>query len=232
MTRSLRITVAQPACVPGDLEANAVAHAAVVRSSGARVVVFPELSLTGYEMTARSVTPGDPRLKPIVESCQRAGAIALAGAPVVGDRGEEYMAMLAVDDAGVLVAYRKMWLSPPEDERFVAGPGPAVLTVDGWRLGLAVCRDVTVPEHARATAEEGIDAYLVGSLTRPGRSRDRRMRSIAAEHDVWVAVASFAGPSGDYPVTSGGSGVWAPGGELVSQADAIAGSAATVELHR
>jgi predicted amidohydrolase len=227
------MTVAQPPCVPGDVESNVEAHAAVIRASDpARVVVFPEMSLTGLEMTARSVDLADPRLKPVVDACAETGAIALAGAPVAED-GREYMAVLRFDGSDVSVAYRKMWLSPPEDERFVPGPEPVVLDVDGWRLGLAVCWDVMVPAHVEATAALGIDAYVVGSLSPvPGESRVERLRTIAAEHGVWVALATFAGPAGDYPQTSGGSAVWAPGGDLVAQADANPGSAVTVELRR
>ena len=47
MREPLRVAVAQPLCVPYDVGQNAVAHAAAVRAAAARVVVFPELSLTG-----------------------------------------------------------------------------------------------------------------------------------------------------------------------------------------
>ena len=59
----LVIAVAQPLCVPYDVAVNAVTHAATVRSAGARVVVFPELSLTGYELDAPAITAEDPRLE-------------------------------------------------------------------------------------------------------------------------------------------------------------------------
>jgi predicted amidohydrolase len=42
-----------------------VTHAATGCSAGARVVVFPELSLTGYELDAPAITVEDPRLAPI-----------------------------------------------------------------------------------------------------------------------------------------------------------------------
>ena len=42
------------------------------------------------------------------------------------------------------------------------GPAPAVLAVDGWRIGLAVCKDTGVVEHAAATAALGIDVYAAG----------------------------------------------------------------------
>ena len=78
----LALAVAQPSCVAHDVVANARAHAALVRAAGARVVVFPEMSLTGYELDAAPVAPPDPRLAPLVEACAEVGAVVLAGAPV------------------------------------------------------------------------------------------------------------------------------------------------------
>ena len=49
---------------------------------------------------------------------------------------------------GATVAYHKMWLGTAEADRFTPGSKPAVLEVDGWRLGLAVCKDTGVPRHA------------------------------------------------------------------------------------
>ena len=85
MRGPLMVAVAQPLCLAHDVAANARAHAAAIRApeaAGARVVVFPELSLTGYELDADPVDPGDERLQPIVEACADTGAVALAGAPV------------------------------------------------------------------------------------------------------------------------------------------------------
>jgi hypothetical protein len=52
MREPLTIAVAQSPCVPHDIQANAVTHAAVVRSAGARVVVFPELHRMHIAMLA------------------------------------------------------------------------------------------------------------------------------------------------------------------------------------
>ncbi|SFX70081.1 hypothetical protein OH786_29830 [Streptomyces atratus] len=69
----LAVAVAQPSCVPLDVAANAAAHAEAVRRSGARLVVFPELSLTGHDLAAEAVSPDDPRLRPLVAACREAG---------------------------------------------------------------------------------------------------------------------------------------------------------------
>lgn len=220
MPEPLGIAVVQPPCVPCDVAANAAVHAATVRSAGARMVVFPELSLTGYELEAPAITAQDPRLTPIVEACAETGSVALVGAPVQGEAGRSHIAMLAVDGAGATVAYRKMWLGGHEPDRFTPGSTPAVLEVDGWRLGLAICKDTGVAQHASDTAALGIDAYVAAVLesVEDAAVPDERARRVAADHGVWVAMASFAGSTGGgYSQAAGGSGIWAPDGEVIAQ---------------
>ena len=221
MREALRIAVAQPLCVPYDVTQNAVAHAAAVRAAAARVVVFPELSLTGYELGASALTAGDPRLAPLAEACAETGSVALAGAPVPGETGRPHIAVLAVDEAGISVAYRKLWLGGAEAERFAPGDKPAVLEVDGWRLGLAICKDVSVPQHQVDTAALGVDAYVAGTVMSADERalQEERASRIAASYGMWVAIASFAGATGGgYAECAGRSGVWSPDGTLAAQA--------------
>jgi len=56
----LRVAAVQPACAARDVAGNAEVHAAAIRAAEAQVVVFPELSLTGYELDASPVAPDDP----------------------------------------------------------------------------------------------------------------------------------------------------------------------------
>jgi predicted amidohydrolase len=143
----LSIAVAQPRCVAHDVAANASAHARAIEVAQARVIVFPELSLTGYELDAETIAEDDPRLAPIIAACARTGTLALVGAPVPGP----HIGILAVDGTGTRVVYAKVHLHDTEAIRFRPGRH-AVIEVDGWRLGLAVCRDTGFPEHARTTA--------------------------------------------------------------------------------
>lgn len=217
MPDDLTVAVAQPPCVALDVAANAVAHAAAVRAARSRIVVFPELSLTGYELDAPLVAASDERLAPLVEACAATRTIALAGAPVDGP----HIAMLRIDGDGVSVAYRKQHPGADESARFAPGPCPEVLVVDGWRLGLAICRDTGVAGHADATAALGIDGYLAGLTDHPAddAQQSERARRISTGHGIWVAFASFAGPTGSgYPATAGRSGIWAPDGSQVVRA--------------
>ncbi|GAA0957365.1 carbon-nitrogen hydrolase family protein [Actinocorallia libanotica] len=233
MREPLVIAVAQPACTALDVEANAAAHAAAVREARARVVVFPELSLTGYEFTAPALSPDDPRLAPLVEACAETGSLALAGAPVQGEGGHRHIAILAVDGTGATVAYRKQWLGGREPDHFAPGPSPAVLDVDGWRLGLAVCKDTGILRHAADTAALGMDVYVASVLDFEEEAHvpAERAHRTATAHRVHVAVASFAGPTGEgYDRTAGRSGVWGPDGVPLARCGPEPGTVATALL--
>jgi predicted amidohydrolase len=120
-----------------------------------------------------------------------------------------------------------MWLHGEEFDRFTPGEKPEVMVVDGWRLGLAVCYDAAVPQHAADTAALGIDAYVACTLYGPGPAsaarRDGHLRERALAHGIWAVLSTSAGPSGTYEATSGGSGIWAPNGDVRVQAGPDAG---------
>jgi predicted amidohydrolase len=233
MRTPLSIAVAQPACVRYDIAGNAARHADAVRAAGTRVVVFPELSLTGYELDAPAITAEDPRLAPIVDACAETRSVALVGAPVQGEAGRAHIAMLAIGPTGTGVAYRKVWLATTEADRFSPGDKPAVFNVDGWRLGLAICKDTGVPQHAADTAAIGMDAYLAGTVKSADEAelQHQRARQVAVEHRVWVAVASFAGPTGGgFDQTAGRSCVWSPDGVAIARAGDEPGAIVTARL--
>ena len=205
------------------------------------MVVFPELSLTGYELDAPAISTDDSRLAPIVEACAQAGPLALVGAPADGDAGTSHIAMLTIDGAGVTVAYRKMWLGGAEPDRlggaepdrFSPGRQPTVLDVDGWRLGLAICKDTGIPQHATDTAALDIDVYVAGVLETADDAavQDERAHRVTTDHHVWVAVSSFAGSTGGgFEEAAGRSAIWMPDGTVSARAGPEPGAIARATL--
>ncbi len=87
MTRSRSVAVAQTRPVRGDVPANLDEHvrlALLAAAEGAQVVVFPELSLTGYELDLAeklAFTEADPRLMPLLDLAHSSGMILVVGAP-------------------------------------------------------------------------------------------------------------------------------------------------------
>ena len=228
MQMPLTIAVSQPSCRPRDVSANAQTHALAIRAARARVVVFPELSLTGYELDADPISLTDDVLEPIVKACATTNSVALVGAPVKERKGM-HIATLRVGTDGIEVAYRKSFLGGDEADRFSAGDGAVALDVDGWRLGMGICKDTGVPEHIRDVAALDVDVYVAGLVHRPEELfvQDERGATIARECDAYVAFASFAGPTGGgFTRTAGASTIWSPSGVVLARADTEPGSVA------
>ena len=233
MREPLSIAAVQPACRAIDVAANAQAHAEAVRAAQARVVVFPELSLTGYELEAGAVGADDAALAPIVRACVDTGAVALVGASVAGADGREFIAILQVAAAGARVAYRKSWLGDAECQRFSVGDGPTVLEIDGWRLGLGICKDTGAAQHTVGTAALDVDAYVAGLVHQPQEVPEQEARAvvIARTCRAYVVFAGFAGPTGDvFGETGGSSAIWSPDGVALARAGSEVGDLARAVL--
>jgi predicted amidohydrolase len=234
MLDPLQVAVSQPVCHPGRLDLNAAAHAAAVRATSASLVVFPELSLTGYVLDADEVDLAGRALDPVIDACAATGATALVGAPVHLDGGRR-IAVVAVTAAGAAVAYCKVHLGEDEVRHFAPGPGPALIDVRGWRVGLGVCKDTRIDEHLTPTLAQGIDLYAAG-LVHAAAEHDelpRRAARIARHGRVPVAFASAAGAAGPtYPRTAGRSGIWDSTGALLTDSGTEAGSLASAILRQ
>ncbi len=186
---SSRLAVVQFNATVGDLAGNAKRIADLAREAharGARCVITPELSLTGYP-------PEDLLLRPaFMQACDealRACAASLAdlaglqvvvGHPQAIDaQGDVRTRSLAVQrrvnaasvlrEGRIVATYAKRELPNYQvfDERryFVsgrdAGLEPVVVDVDGLRLGLLICEDAWFDEPAAAAKAAGAQALAV-----------------------------------------------------------------------
>ena len=220
------VAVAQLTCTPGDLAANLAAHVELVgraRRLGARVVVFPELSLTGYELgaierdPALTLAPADERLLPLIEACRGWDGVAVAGAPVARGR-RRVLGAIVVGRDGIHEVYAKQHLGDGEAGVFEPGRRDVVVDVAGRRLGLSICFDSAHPEHAERCRGAGADVYLVGAMFVEGEERKlaERMAERARSLGLWIALAQHTGPS-SYGPACGGSGIWSPHGAPVAR---------------
>ncbi len=233
MGTSLTIAAAQPRLARA-VAANAREHARLIRVARARLVVFPELSLTGYRLDAAPVSPHAAAVGTLVAACAQTGSVALVGAPV--DEGEStHIAILLVDGEGARVVYRKSFLGAEEGRRFSPGPGPVAIDVDGWRVGLGICKDTGVAEHVAGSAALGIDLYAAGLVHHHDELAVQEVRAIGIARTcrAHVAFASCAGATGEgYDRTAGVSSIWSPDGSPVARAGREPGELARATLHR
>ncbi|MFI0979193.1 carbon-nitrogen hydrolase family protein [Streptomyces sp. NPDC021093] len=223
----MRIAVAQFTSRPADVAANAAVMADLVReagAAGARITVFPELALSGYELESLAAdptlwtAPDDPRLDPVRDACRAAGTAAVVNCAADGSLTSHVYG----PDGELLARYAKQHLHTGEDEVFRAGTGDGRFELDGVRFALATCFDNHFPELAERAAADDCTVYLASSLY--GRGNGEReiaavYPALAKDFGLYVALANHVGRAGPYDAC-GRSAVWGPDGTLLAQADA------------
>ncbi len=234
----LRVAAAQAESVSGDVPANvetAVRLVEAAAADGARVVVLPELFLTGYDPTGWSragcLTAEDPRLRPLAAAASRHRVVAVVGA-AVADPGGPALALLVVDGSGgTRVGYRKQHLTDEERPFFTPGDHGASIVVDGWVLGLGVCYDGCFPEHAAAAAADGALGYLCPSAYYVGSEhrRDLYYAARALDNGIFVVFSGLTGRCGGFEF-NGGSAVYDPEGRALDRAGTESPAVVCVDL--
>ena len=233
----LRIALAQIDTCVGDLTGNAAAVVDWTRKAadaGARLVAFPEMTLTGYPIEDLALRASFQRA---ADSAVRALATELAETGLgdvtvvvgsVGTGGGSRPTNRAVVLRGgeVVAHYDKHHLPNygvfDEARIFVPGEEPAVVDVDGVRVGLAICEDIwreggTVEQ----LAEHGVDLLLVinGSPYEEGKTHLRLESAAARAAQVGAPLAyvNMVGGQDDL-VFDGGSFVLDSDGTVLASA--------------
>jgi predicted amidohydrolase len=218
----------QFAPVAGDIDANVRTIAALVRAAGAenaRVVVFPELAVTGYEPTLIRDTPGlvltedDARLEPVREACRAVSATAVVNGPVHTAEGRPAVTSLVIGpDGGLLARYDKQHLYGIEQEVFAAGRRDGRFELDGTRFALATCYDNRFPELAERAAADGCTVCLASSVLSADNDSFEKVYPVRArEFGLHVVLGNVLGGN-ENCVGCGGAGVWGPDGERTADA--------------
>lgn len=235
----LTVAIAQMKAVPGDVAANVAVTVELIghaRAKGAALVVFPELSLTGYELDYLVAGPDgwfardDARLDPIRAACAP-GVTAVVSAAVREPGADPVLAGLVIAPDGAVTVSAKQHLHGTESELFRAGTPAAPFTTQGWNVAVGICFDAAHPRHAEAAALAGADLYVVPAVYAVGEERrvDLHFGARAMDNRIFTALANHAGVTGRYQ-SIGGSGVWSPTGAVVYRTSDAAPALAVIAL--
>jgi predicted amidohydrolase len=170
----------------GDVAANLAAHLTIIAdasAAGAGLVVFPELSLTGYFLKDQvpdvAVTLDSAEVHALRDASRRAGTDIVVGLILESDRHLFYNAALYVSGGEVLHVHRKVYLPTYglfDEQRYLAA-GDQFRAFDAplgrrtghrWRAGILICEDLWHPSAATLLARQGADLILCPSAS-PGR---------------------------------------------------------------
>ena len=238
MKRSLRVGIAQIHSVLGNVELNLEKHLSYIEKAkerGVDILVFPELSLTGYLLKDIAYEISEDAEKALAKIEEVSPDICLAVGLVRERRLGVYENSVAYICGGKTVGfYSKLYLPSYglfEEARYF-GEGLVeevrVFEWQGWRLGSVICEDAWHPEPAELVSRLGADIIVIHSAspirglygsgkTLPEKIWESIVVTRAVENSSYVLFVNSVGPE-DEEFFWGGSMVVAPSGEVLARA--------------
>jgi predicted amidohydrolase len=165
---------------PGEIELNRRAIERAMRkaaTSGARLIVTPELAVSGYGFRDLVGTQWIARDQPTLLAwggalARETKASLVLGTPEADREGTILFnsMILFAADGSVVGRHRKInALRVGSESWSTPGDRPTVLTVDGiGRIGFFVCADMYSPRLVEETAAHGVDLLLSAAAWAPG----------------------------------------------------------------
>ena len=219
----MRIVIAQIEAIKGNIEKNLKNHLKWIKEAvqnKADMVVFPELSLTGYEPDlAESLASNqeDTRLDEMQSLSDRNDITIGVGLPTK-DESDTFVSMIIFQPHKERITYSKQYLYPPEESIFKAGKNPLVLNFETEVVSPAICYETTNKAHCEFAKRNNATIYIASVLSSiNGIDAELKLLSeIAKNNNLITFMANYVGKSGGYDC-AGKSSVWNEKGELIGQ---------------
>ncbi|MDT8903586.1 nitrilase-related carbon-nitrogen hydrolase [Anaeroselena agilis] len=228
MAATLRVgAVACPATVNAVEDNFAAAAVWAARAAGEKIdlLLFPELSLTGYATAGPPAAPlsaGHP-------ACRRMGGLAaefglvLAAGLAWEEEGAKYLAHGLWLPDGAFHLYKKTHLGQRERNEYAAGDRLPVFPLPGVTVGIQLCLEQHFPEIAQTLVLKGAQIILCPHAT-PRLGPDERreswhisLRARAYDNCVYVLAANQVGDNGQGTVYHGGALLVSPAGKVLAE---------------
>ena len=195
-------------------------------STGARLVVLPEMCTTGFTMEPEKWSEPSNG-----SSFERLSTIAaahdvwlLAGLPMRSADGYSNVAAVFNPEGNLVTTYAKQrcFTYAGEDQHYSAGHAPVVIDIDGVRVSPFICYDLRFPELFRAVAPSADLLVVIANWPAARRPHwDALLPARAIENLAYVAGVNRTGFANGIQY-DGGSVAYDPWGEPAAQRMAVA----------
>ncbi|MDR6846013.1 carbon-nitrogen hydrolase family protein [Flavobacterium granuli] len=222
----------------GDIDANLLDHYRLVKlavANGAQLIVFPELSITGYERedaAQLSFSENDSRLDYLKKLATENNITIIAGAPICIE-SNLFLGEFCIAPNDSISIYTKQFLHTGEDvyyqPSFDYNP---ILEIENERISVAICADIDNPKHPENASKNNTSTYIASIFFSPNGipQAHQSLQNYASQYQMNVLMANFGGDS--YGCKSGGrSAFWNNNGELIAQMEDSGSGLLLVEKH-
>jgi NAD+ synthase (glutamine-hydrolysing) len=256
---TVRIALLQINPTAGDIEGNSaliLRAARQAQSQGVNLMVTSELALMGYLprdllMSEGFIRRGCAKLTAMAQELRDAPPILVGIAtPNPSDLGRPlFNSAVLLQNGSPGVAFHKMLLPTydvfDEDRYFEpAAPGPQILEVDGWRLGISICEDVwndrdfwarrryhhdPVEDLMQAGAQAIINLSASPFSVGKQQLREKMLGHMARKYGVPLAIVNQAGGN-DELIFDGHSAAFDAQGRMFARARGFTDDVIVVDL--
>jgi len=232
MKEKIKVALAQISCKRGDKAGNIrkiEREVIKAKQQGAELVIFPELSSTGYTMRDQiyelaETIPGHSTTV-LEKIAKKTGTYIIFGMPELSEKAQAtvYNTAVLVGPDGFVGKYRKMYLpthSVFEEKRyFRPGYQTAVFETELGKIGLIICYDIFFPEVSRLARLKGAQLIVCISASPAARRTFFETLTVARaiENTAFLAYVNLVGIE-DGLQFWGGSRLVGPNGKTLVQA--------------
>lgn len=232
MKEKFKVALAQISCKQGDKSENIKKierNVIQAKKKGAELVIFPELSLTGYTLRDRvyelaETIPGCS-IGILEKIAKRARVHLVVGMPELSEKTQAtiYNTAVLIGPNGSIGKYRKMYLpthSVFEEKRyFRLGYQTAAIDTELGIIGLTICYDVFFPEVSRLTRLKGAKLIICISASPAVRRAffETLTAARAIENTAFLAYVNLVGVENGLQFW-GGSRLIGPNGKNIVKA--------------
>ena len=218
----MKIALAQINPVKGAIATNISLHKKWIQSAiqkKATVIIFPELSITGYEPTlaeALATTPFDSRFNIFQQLSNQYQLMIGIGVPLKNSTGINISLLLFHPNQPRQI-YAKKYLHPDELPFFENGQNDNLI-IKNTTIGLAICYELSIPNHITDAHKKGAKLYLasVAKNQKGVQQAAGRLSSIAKNYSMPTLMVNCVGCCDDFEAI-GQSAVWGAHGKLLGQ---------------
>ena len=216
------LTVAQTHPHKGDILKNIKQHKRLIDiavSYNADTIIFPELSLTGYEpelAKTLAMSASDKQLD-CFQDISNAKNITIGVGIPINTEGAICISMVLFKPNKSRQVYFKKYLHSSEMPFFVGGQNETTF-IEGTKTALAICYELSVPQHAEDASKNGAEYYIASVVEDTIDKAIVKLSATAAKYKMTVLMANAVGQTGTY-LCDGKSSVWDNEGKLLGQLD-------------
>lgn len=219
----MKVCLAQIQPIAGNINQNTILHKQCIHSAAkqhADLIVFPELSLSGYEPKLAeqlALNRDAAQLLPFQELANLYQLVIGIGIPLKTTQGIQIAQVFLQPNAQPLF-YAKQFLHEDELPYFIPGKDDVLLNIKGIRIIPAICYEALQTAHNNKAITKKANLYLA-LVAKPQKGVEKAYKhfaQLAFQHNLSVAMCNNVGHNDNF-LSVGQSAYWNNQGERADQ---------------